>query len=261
MKQLEKKILQWQRKPALRREDGVFIVEGIKMVRELPKERLEALVASDSFIKENRFRIADLEKYCVTDKKAEFLVVPDSDYARLSDTKTPQGIMAVLRAYDYRADEILSQENGLYVFLENLQDPGNLGTIIRSAEAAGAHGIIMNETCVDAYNPKVIRATMGSFFRVPFAVTPDLSGTVRTFRQTGGQAFAAHLKGEKSYTQADFTGKTAILIGNESKGLSDALTKEAGELIRIPMAGKVESLNAAMAATILMFEAARQRNA
>ena len=258
MNQLEKNILRWQKKPSQRRSDGVFIVEGIKMIRELPLERLTAVAASDSFMKEHRFQISELEKTCKS-QKLPFVVVPDGDYERLSDTKTPQGILAVVRAYDYTAEEILKKEKGLYLALESLQDPGNLGTILRSGEAAGVDGLILNESCVDLYNPKVIRATMGSFFRMKFAVTKDLPGLVQRFREDGGAVYAAHLKGEKSYEQADYTGKTMILIGNESKGLTDALTKEASELVRIPMAGKVESLNAAMAATILMFEAMRQR--
>lgn len=258
MNQLEKNILRWQKKPSSRREDRVFIVEGIKMIRELPEERLLAVVASSGFMKENRFRVSDLEKHCLREKK-DFLVVSDQEYARLSDTKSPQGILAVLRSYEDTAAEILQKENGLFVFLENLQDPGNLGTIMRSAEAAGADGVILNENSVDPYNPKVIRATMGSFFRMKFAVTPDLQETVRAFRKTGGTVYAAHLSGVKSYDAVPYTGKSAILIGNESRGLSEQISKEAGTLIRIPMAGKVESLNAAMAATILLFEAMRQR--
>ncbi len=258
MNQLEKNILRWQKKPASRKEDRVFIVEGIKMIRELPEERLLCLVASSGFMKENRFRVSDLEKHCNREKK-EFLVVSDQEYARLSDTKSPQGILAVLRAYDYTEKEILEKKNGLFVFLENLQDPGNLGTIMRSAEASGADGIILNENSVDPYNPKVIRATMGSFFRMKFAVSPDLTETVRNFRKTGGAVYAAHLMGEKSYDSVSYTGRSAVLIGNESKGLSRQISEEAGDLIRIPMAGKVESLNAAMAATIILFEAMRQR--
>ncbi len=259
MNRLEKDILRWQKKPSARREDGVFIVEGIKMIQELPRERLRCLVCSDSFMKENRFRISELEKHCVREKKAEFLVVSDQDYARLSDTKSPQGILAVLRAYEYSAEEILQKENGLFVFLENLQDPGNLGTILRSSEAAGADGIILNENSVDPYNPKVIRATMGSFFRMKFAAVKDLPESIRDFRKAGGAVYAAHLSGEKSYDAVSYGGKSAILIGNESKGLSDQVSKEADTLIRIPMAGQVESLNAAMAATIILFEAMRQR--
>ena len=259
MNQLEKNIIRWQRKPSERKKDGVFIVEGIKMALEVPVERLEAVVVSDSFIKENRFRIAGLEKACKKEKGIRFECIPDSDYKRLSDTKTPQGILAVLKAYDYTPEEILREENGFYVFLENLQDPGNLGTIIRSAEAAGCSGVILNENSVDPYNPKVIRATMGSFFRVKFAVTPDLRSLIREFREDGGTVYAAHLQGSVPYDQADYRKKCAVMIGNESKGLSDALTEAADLRVHIPMKGKVESLNAAMAATILMFESMRQR--
>ena len=147
------------------------------------------------------------------------------------------------------------------MILETLQDPGNLGTIIRASEGAGITGIVMNRETADIYNPKVIRSTMGSVFRVPFFYTDDLEQTVLDLKARGIRVFAAHLAGKNNYEQEDYTGNTAFLIGNEGNGLTEKLSNMADTWVKIPMAGKVESLNAAIAASILMFETARQRRA
>ncbi len=143
--------------------------------------------------------------------------------------------------------------------LETLQDPGNLGTILRAGEGAGVTGVIMNRETADIYNPKVIRSTMGSIYRVPFFYTDDLKGTVERIKAAGVRLYAAHLKGENNYDKADYTGSTGFMIGNEALGLKDETAALADSYVKIPMAGQVESLNAAVAASVLMFEAARQR--
>ena len=167
---------------------------------------------------------------------------------------------------DAAADDLAHQlwlpiQHLLLLVLENLQDPGNLGTIIRTAEGAGVTGILMSRGTADLYNPKVTRSTMGSIFRVPFLYTDDLSGTIGKVKQAGVTVCAAHLQGRHTYDGEDYTRVTAFLIGNESRGLSDGLSELADVRVRIPMAGKVESLNAAVAAAILMYEAGRQRRA
>lgn len=258
MNNLLKEIMKWQKKPALRRADHVCIVEGIKMIREIPEGRLRHLIVSKHFVSANPEETEKLRVLCGK-QQAGFTEVTDSDYDKISDTVTPQGVMAVLKSFEYDADSLLQHENGLYILLENLQDPGNLGTIIRASEAAGVTAVIMNEGCADICNPKVIRATMGSFFRVPYAVVPDLKEVVKKIAAKGGASYAAHLKGSDSYDAQDYRGTSAFMIGNESKGLTDELADCADRYVRIPMCGKVESLNAAMAATVLMFEAARQR--
>ena len=146
-------------------------------------------------------------------------------------------------------------------FLRSTRDPGNLGTILRAGEGAGITGLIMSRDTVDIYNPKVIRSTMGSVFRVPFFYTDDLEQTVLDLKARGIRVFAAHLAGKNNYEQEDYTGNTAFLIGNEGNGLTEKLSNMADTWVKIPMAGKVESLNAAIAASILMFETARQRRA
>ena len=131
-----------------------------------------------------------------------------------------------------------------------------MGTIVRTGEAAGISGIIMSKDSADIYNPKVIRSTMGSIFRVPFAIVDDLAAAVDTLKDNGITTYAAHLKGEL-YNSGSLTKDCALLIGNEARGLSEKISAKADKLIKIPMHGKVESLNAAIATAILMYEAAR----
>jgi len=253
-----KAIREYQKKSSARRKDGVFVVEGIKMALELPEERLVSLVLSESFLKAHPAEAETLRQKAAGNG-ASFHRCSDEDFGRISDTKSPQGVLAVLRSFSYTEEEILKKENGLFIILENLQDPGNLGTIFRAGEAAGVDGVILSEGSADPYNPKVIRSTMGAFFRMRFAVTSDLPGTVRKIRESGGAVYAAHLSESVDYDEPDYRKKTAFLIGNESAGLTDEITELVDGRIKIPMEGEVESLNAAMAATILMFEAKRQR--
>lgn len=223
------------------------------MVSELPKERTEKLYVSESFLKnpENR-------KFL--DEYPGYETVTDSVFAAMSDTQTPQGVLALIRQYEYGIDDILKADTPAHLMiLENLQDPGNLGTILRAGEGAGITGLIMSRDTVDIYNPKVIRSTMGSVFRVPFLYTDDLPAAVKELQSRGIRLFAAHLGGKNNYDQEDYTGDIGFLIGNEGNGLTDELSEMADTWVKIPMAGQVESLNAAIAAAILMFETARQR--
>ena len=148
----------------------------------------------------------------------------------------------------------------LLMILEDLQDPGNLGTILRTGEGAGVTGIILSKNSVDIYNPKVIRSTMGSVYRVPFCYTSSIREEILPWlREKKITGYAAHLEGKNSYDREDYTKGTAFFIGNEGNGLSRELSEKADIWIRIPMEGQVESLNAAMASGILMYEAYRQR--
>ena len=140
-----------------------------------------------------------------------------------------------------------------------LQDPGNMGTIVRTAEGAGVTGVIMSRDCVDIYNPKTIRSTMGSIYRMPFYYAEDILKAIRKIKDAGIKVYAAHLDGEKSYDEEDYAFSCAFLIGNEGNGLREETSKMADHYIIIPMSGEVESLNAAIAASVLMFEVKRQR--
>ena len=220
------------KKARYRKETGLFVVEGPRMAVELPEDRIERVYVTEHFLKSYKDIAEKLRGLNCVEK------VTDEVMKAMSDTETPQGILAVVRQSGYEMKDILrKQENAHLMILETLQDPGNLGTIIRTAEGAGVSAVIMDRGTTDIYSPKVIRSTMGAIFRMPFV----------------------YVEGAVDYDHADYTGKTGFLIGNEARGLSDDITSMADVCVKIPMAGKVESLNAAVAASIFMFEAARQR--
>lgn len=154
-----------------------------------------------------------------------------------------------------------AHRNPLLLILENVQDPGNLGTMFRTAEAAGVSGILMNRGTVDVTNPKTVRATMSAIFRVPFLVeeSTDFAGALARLKAEGVRLYAAHLDGTAAYDRCSYIEGSGFLIGNEGNGLTPETAALADELVKIPMCGQIESLNAAMAAGILLFEAARQR--
>lgn len=243
-----KNVMQLMTKASARREQKLFVVEGIKMFLETPAEDIEKVFVSESCINTNKDIISHIEKI-------SYEVVKDSVFKEMSGTVTPQGIMALVRQKEYCLNELIKDEKQIFILLEGLQDPGNMGTIIRTAEGAGVSAIIMDKETVDVYNPKVIRSTMGSVFRVPFVVVADLSDTIDILRKNNIDTYAAHLQGKIYYDENNFTRSSAILIGNEGKGLSENISKKADKLIKIPMCGKVESLNASVAAAILMYEA------
>jgi len=189
----------------------------------------------------------------------DYEVVQDSVFKVMCDTQTPQGILCVVKQDHYTQEELWKKENPLFLLLENIQDPGNLGTIMRTAEGAGVTGVILSKGSVDLYNPKTIRATMGSVYRVPFLYVEDLRETLKLLKNKGVKSYAAHLYGRQTYDKENYRGGTAFLIGNESNGLSKELAACADTYIRIPMEGQLESLNAGVAASILMYEAYRQR--
>lgn len=256
-----KEITALMKKAKERREQGLFIVEGIKMFAELPGDHLERAYVSESYINQLKQQGRDVEKELCG---CRFEEVSDAVMRYMSDTQTPQGILAVARQFSYSPDDLLKQNSAQgtpshLIVLETLQDPGNLGTILRAGEGAGVTGVMMNRDTADIYNPKVIRSTMGSIYRVPFVYVEDLKHTLLEVKKTGTRLFAAHLKGRNNYEAENYRGDTGFLIGNEANGLSEELSSMADCYVRIPMAGRVESLNAAVAASVLMFEAARQR--
>ncbi|MCI9141994.1 MAG: RNA methyltransferase [Lachnospiraceae bacterium] len=245
----------WQTKAKERRAAGVFLAEGFKMFLEAPEEKIREVYLSEDVVQKVQEHSEMREKL----KRTGFETVTPGVFRKISDTLTPQGILCVITRMEYRLEELLAVPKPVFVVLENLQDPGNLGTVMRTGEGAGITGIIMNTGTVDIYNPKTIRATMGSVYRVPFVYEEDLCGTVRLLRERGIRTYAAHLGGEKAYDRFSYREGTAFLIGNEGRGLSPELAAEADNFLKIPMEGRVESLNAAVSAALLMYEAHRQR--
>lgn len=243
------------KKKKVRDAEKVYIVEGIRMFKEVPKEELREVYVSESFYKKEKDVIEEVLQG--SSVKPELLT--DSVYAHISDTKSPQGILCVIDQKEYTLEKIIREDNPHMIVLEHLQDPGNLGTIFRTAEAAGVTGIIMDKGCVDIYNPKTIRSTMGAIYRVPFVYVDDLHLAINKLKEKDISVYAAHLEESVDYDEPDYTNGTAFLIGNEGNGLMKETANLADSYIKIPMTGQVESLNAAIAATVLMFEVSRQR--
>lgn len=255
-----KEIAALSQKGKERNQKDVFVVEGIKMFLEAPTERICGVYVSQSAESEVLLQCA--EKL----RGLSYELVSDEVFAKMSDTMTPQGILCLVRQFHYDLKEILEDKgNGkiekqmLLIVLEDIQDPGNLGTIFRTAEAVGADGVIMSRRTVDLYNPKTVRSTMGSVYRVPFLYAEDISYIIKLLQEKGVCVYAAHLGGKEYYEEFDYRKSTAFLIGNEGKGLREETAACADMFVKIPMEGKVESLNAAVASSVLLYEAYRQR--
>lgn len=231
-----------------RRKQDIFLVEGVRMFAEIPKDLYLETYATEAFFEKNRDLFHDIA----------FELVSEHVLNTITDTKTPQGVVSMVKRLHYTVEDVIRGDHPLIMALENLQDPGNLGTILRTSEGAGVTGILMSKDTVDIYNPKVVRSTMGSIFRIPFLYVENLTQTVADLGRNDFETYSAHLQG-KSFYDFDYRKPTIFCIGNEGNGLTDALSEATKYKIKIPMSGKVESLNAATASTVLMYEAMRQR--
>lgn len=241
-------------KASFRKKEGKFVAEGIKMFEEAnPKDILEVYVkegAFDSFDDKTKNKL----------KETGYEVLSEQVFKKVSDTVTPQGILSVISIKKTLPDEIITGDNVSVIILENIQDPGNIGTIIRTAEGAGISGILMTKDCVDIYNPKVIRSTMGSIYRVKISFIDSIEETLKILNKNNIKTYACALSKEsKAYDEFDYKKSVAVLIGNEGNGLKKSTVDAADEVAFIPMCGKVESLNASVAASIMMYEIFRQR--
>lgn len=234
-----------------RRAQGLFVVEGKKMFTEIPSGWLQSVYVSESFLAEPE------AKRLLSGTSYE--VVSDAVFKNISDTQTPQGILSLVRMPQYELSSLIQGERTHLLIVESVQDPGNLGTMVRTGEGAGITGIILNKTTVDLFHPKTIRSTMGSIYRVPYYITDDLARTIQELKRQQIRVYAAHLRGTMQYDGPSYVGGSAFLIGNEGNGLTDEIADLADACIRIPMEGEVESLNAAVSAALLMYEANRQR--
>lgn len=245
-----KNVIALLEKSKARKEQDAFVIEGIKLFEEVPSDRILEVFVAESY-KGPRAKL----------DKTPHEVVKDDVFRKMTDTLTPQGILCVVKKEHYKLESLLKGNDGspCFLVLDRLQDPGNLGTIMRTAEGAGITGVIMSFDTVDIYNPKTVRSTMGSIFRVPFVYTDDLASAIGSLKAAGVECYAAHLKGTGSCYDYDYIKPTAFFIGNEGNGLSDEIANLADTYIRIPMGGQLESLNAGVSAAILMYEARRQR--
>lgn len=236
---------------------GLFIIEGVKIVEECIDNNysLENIIYSDELFNTN----GGIEIYERIRAYENLICVPNSLFKEISDTENPQGIMALAKITERPIEDLYKKENPFILFLEEIQDPGNMGTIIRTADAFNLDGIIVSEGSVDIYNPKVIRSTMGSIFRTPIYHIEDSIETIERLKSMGFGIFATSLQGEDYIYNMDFKNPSLILIGNESKGLSNELHSLAHQWIKIPILGGAESLNVAIATSIIIYEGIKQR--
>ena len=235
------KVLAWRSlKDKKGRENaGAFLVEGPKMVQEALDSSfpVQSLLLREGYIPP--FPLPnDISCFCL----------PEHVFQSVCETKTPQGIAAVVQHY------ILPLRGSRLLALDGIQDPGNLGTIIRTADAAGFEGILLSADCADIFSPKVLRSTMGSIFRMTFSFPESLPLLLRDYRCRGFSVLSSQLDGDPFYSRRDVSSSLILVIGNEGNGVSDPVKAEATHHLRLPMLGGAESLNAAVAAGIMMYD-------
>ena len=242
-----------------RTETGAFFAEGLRAV-------IEAVQFADLselfFIKTEENKLTEIIK-TAEEKGVRLYCVDEKVMAKLSDTKAPQGVLAVIKMPKDRLQKLnpgtSSDNNAPVIILDRVQDPGNLGTIIRTADAVGALGMILLEGCVDAFSPKVVRASMGSLFHLPVIQDVFPEEALTWCYRHGYEPAATALKNAQNMYKADLSKKMAFIFGNEANGVAEELQAAAETRLFIPMAGQAESMNVAMAAGIILFEGLRQR--
>jgi TrmH family RNA methyltransferase len=236
-------------------EKGNVAIEGVRLVEEAIRSglRLETVFFSESARERAHKLIPQLSSH------TELLLIPDEAFASAVPTETPQGVAALVRVKLHSLDDALSPHPAMVVISAGLQDPGNLGTIARSAEAFGVTGVLLGEGTVSQWNWKALRASAGSMFRVP-AVKVELTPAINELKVRGVRALATSSHKGTTISQADLSGPFALLVGNEGSGLPKDILSQADETVAIPQSSRVESLNAGIAASIILYEAARQRS-
>ena len=235
-----------------------YLIEGVRIVLDAVENKKDIeyiLFCEDLFHTSGGEQLLQL----LSDHKYKIYKVSDKMYREISDTKNPQGIMAILPFEKHDIENILLKEDALILFLDRIQDPGNLGTILRSADAAGVDAVLMAKGCVDLYNLKTIRATMGSIFHMPIINLNSSQEVMDVLKRKGFQIISTSLNAQKYYYDLDFHNRMAIVIGNEANGILPEIIQNSDHVVKIPMVGTAESLNAAVAASIIMYEAVRQK--
>ncbi len=253
VKELRKAFSQGEATP-----DGSVAIEGVRIIEEAIRSGLkfQAVFFSESARSQATRLLPQIASH------TETLMLPDDVFTSAVSTETPQGVAALVKWKPAKLEDLLEpvNDNLLLVALGGIQDPGNLGTIIRSAEAFAARGVLLGEKTVSPFNSKVVRASAGSIFREP-VVRVKLGEAVTMLKQAGVRVLATSSHKGKPLQEAKFSGPCMIVIGNEGAGLAPEILAQADELMTIPHSERVESLNAGIAASIILYEAGRQRRA
>lgn len=244
-----------------RDQEGKFIVEGVRFVEEAAGARwpLEMVLYSPKLSENPRgaHLLGLLDRQGVP-----MLAVEDQLLAQLTDTESPQGVLAVAPVPRHQPATSAAWNNpacDLLVLVDGIRDPGNLGTMIRSADAAGAQGLFITRGTVDPYNAKTLRSTMGSIFRVPIVMIRELDGFLAFLKSGGWKLVAGDLAAGRMLYHSDLTGRVVMVVGGEAYGITEAVRQGVDEKVLIPMPGGAESLNAGVALGIMLYEVVRQR--
>ena len=245
-----KNVIKLQKSARFRRQSGLFVAEGLRVCEDAMRSgaEIDTLFLTQAALDKNS---AICEKLCACAEKV-FLLSP-ALFAHISDTQTPQGVLGVIKTLDKSALFDTIKNGGKFLALDNVQDPNNLGTILRSAEAFGVSGVVMSADCCDVLNPKVVRGSMGAVFRLPICISDDLALWLREHPQLMTCAAVVDSAAQK-VTDITFTEPCAVVIGNEGNGIRPETVQACRHQITIPMNGKAESLNASVAAAILIWE-------
>lgn len=250
---LLKYVSKLEREAKFRRQEGRFVAEGLRVCLEavLSNAQVEyVFVSEDALLKHGEQLKPLLGLEC------EIYKLSGRAMSAICDTKTPQGVLCVLKTLDIDIDFDTMYNKYIYnryILLENIQDPSNLGTILRTADALGVSGVIMTEDCCDIYSPKVCRGSMGALYRIPFSIITDAPSFIRKFKEHGC-AYAAVVRDGDKLGSFNFSESSLIVIGNEGNGLTGETIAECDRQVTIPMSGNAESLNASIASAILMWE-------
>ncbi len=238
-----------------RERQGLFVAEGPQSVREAVAWRPGDVreIFADPAGQERHGEILDAAR----EAGIPFRATSPQVLAAMCDTDAPQGLLAVCRRVDVPVESILAENPRLLVVLTNVRDPGNAGTVIRGADAAGADGVIIGSSSVDAYNPKVVRSAVGSHFHVPMALGVDILDLLARLGEQGIATYAADGTGARSVHEVDLDRPHAWVMGNEAWGLPEELLRACDDAVAVPIYGKAESLNLAMAATVCLFASGR----
>jgi len=233
-----------------RKETGEFLVEGNKFVLNIPKNwQVVNTIFSQSYAEKNQDQMQNA---------INPVIFKENLFNACSDTVTPSGVMAIVKIKNHTLKDILACPKKFIIIACNLQDPGNMGTLIRTANAASASGIIVSPDSVDIWNPKVVRSAAGSIFNLPIAIS-NIALAATELKSAGIELIATDLSANISPYQADFKKPLALMIGNESRGLCAEQLALSDTKVKLPMSADVESLNASVASGVLMYEVLRQR--
>jgi len=241
-----------------RKTQGTFLIEGLRLCEEMANSNWEA----ESVLFTGSFQNSSSGKNLLQKferRNVKTIPVKSEVVKKLSDTVTPQGIIAVVKIKEFSLNEPWSESSNIILALDAIRDPGNVGTLIRTADAFGIGGVILSLDTVELYNPKVVRSTMGSIFHLPIFCEVNLEKTIPQLKKRNFKIYGADVREGKNLETFDYSEKICLLIGSETEGLNKNLLDLSDEIIRIPIFGRAESLNASVAGGILLYEITKRK--